>query len=146
MPELVDYDVSSLYIDPTGLSDSSKKLLAHAKEVADTITSINNTLSGLALGWAGKTQEEADKMNNQWTATMRGLFGTEDAPESGVLNVMALGVVSVAAGNAHTEVSLAEMFQKFLQGVDSPGNGDGTPGSAPEDMTNIDTTAITADW
>ncbi|MFK4222301.1 hypothetical protein [Streptomyces sp. NPDC019890] len=146
MPELADYDVSSLYIDPTGLSDSSQKLLAHAKEVADTIGAINSTLSGLALGWAGKTQEEVDRMNNQWTSTMRGLFGTEDAPESGVLNVMAAGVMAVAAGNAQTEVALAEMFQKFLQDVDSPGDGGATPGSAPQDMMNFDVTAVSADW
>jgi hypothetical protein len=103
-------------------------------------------LSGLALGWAGKTQEEVDKMNNRWTSTMRGLFGTEDSPQSGVLNVMAAGVMAVAAGNAQTEVALADMFRKFLEGVDSPGDGGGTPGSAPEDLTNLDNTAITADW
>lgn len=146
MPELADYDVSSLYIDPTGLSDSSQKLLAHAKEVADTIGAINSTLSGLALGWAGRTQEEVDRMNNQWTSTMRGLFGTEDAPESGVLNVMAAGVMAVAAGNAQTEVALAEMFRQFLQGVDSPGDGGATPGSAPQDMTDYNLTAVSADW
>ncbi|MDH2393567.1 hypothetical protein QCN29_33355 [Streptomyces sp. HNM0663] len=146
MPELADYDVSSLYIDPTGLSDSSQRLLAHAKEVADAIGAINTTLSGLALGWAGRTQLEVDTMNNQWTSTMHGLFGTEDSPESGVLNVMAAGVMAVAAGNAQSEVALTEMFQKFLLGVDSPGDGGGTPGSAPEDMMDFDTTAISADW
>ncbi|MFI5798080.1 WXG100 family type VII secretion target [Streptomyces sp. NPDC051677] len=144
MPDLADYDLSSLYIDPTGLSDSAKNLLAHAKEVADGITAINNTLKGLALGWAGRTQEEVDKMNNQWTSTMRGLFGTEDAPESGVLNVMAAGVMAVAAGNAQTEVALAEMFQNFLKGLSSSG-GD-LPGSSPQDQTNPDQTAVSTDW
>jgi hypothetical protein len=144
MPELVDYDTSSLYIDPTGLSGSAKKLVAHAKEVADSITAINHTLSGLALGWAGKTQEEVDKMNNQWTSTMRGLFGTEGSPENGVLNVMAAGVMAVAVGNAHAEVALAEMFQKFLHGIGSSDGG--LPGSTPHDLTNLDDTAITADW
>ncbi|MEU5095086.1 hypothetical protein [Streptomyces sp. NPDC020996] len=119
MPGLADHDLSSLSIDPTGLSDSARKLLTHAKEVADTITAINNTPAGLALGWAGRTQEEMDRMNNQWTSTMRGLFGTKNA----------------------------EMFQKFLPGLNSSGGS--TPDSLPRDRTNVclvDLTAITADW
>ena len=145
MPQYVDYDATSLYIDPIGLAESAKRLMDHAKEVADTITAINHTLSGLALSWAGKTQEEAEKMNSHWTATMRGLFGTEDAPQSGVLNVMAAGTSAVAMANGHTELVIADMFVKFLGGIQKPGDGK-TSDSPPKDQTNLDDTAITADW
>ncbi|WP_329366229.1 hypothetical protein [Streptomyces sp. NBC_01483] len=145
MPQYVDYDGASLYIDPIGLSQSAKRLIAHAKEVAETITAINHTLSALALSWAGKTQEEAEKMNGAWTATMRGLFGTEDVPQSGVLNVMAAGTEAVAMVNGQTELAIADMFVKFLGEIQKPSSG--TPSDKPpEDHTTIDNSAIIAHW
>ncbi|QIQ03514.1 hypothetical protein [Streptomyces liangshanensis] len=140
-----NYDASSLYIDPQSIVTSARLLTTYAQDVADAITRINTTLGDLALGWAGETQQEVDLMNQRWTTVMRGLFGTEDSPESGVLNVMAAGAEAVAAGNAQTEVALRDMFKQFGSAIDAP-QGSGTPGSAPADRTDLDYTAITADW
>lgn len=144
--ETADYDSVSLYIDPTGLGGSADRLRSLAQEVADSITSIQHTLEGLALGWAGKTQEEAQAMNQRWTAVMRELFGSEGDAGSGVLNVVASGTAAVAMGSAHIEVEIADMFRRFSESLAAPGDGSGTPTSPPSDRTDTTITAITADW
>jgi len=142
-----DYDSASITVDTQQLAVSATNLKNLSQNVADSITQIQNTLSNLALSWAGTTQAEADALTTQWNLVMTGLFGSEDGTVLGVLNVLASGTQAVAAGFAQTEVSLQKMFVQFSTGMNTPSpDGDTTPTSSPAPVTDTSTTAVTETW
>jgi len=148
MAQKADYDTSSIYVEPDELRSIADRLDSAASDVADAVGRINDQTSGLALGWSGKTQQEAEDFSNQWTRVMKGLFGTEEHPEDGVLNVLVGGLRGAGAGYAKTEHALADMFREFKKHLNSGDGGSGgkAPEKAPDDILDTNQTAITEDW
>ncbi|MFI8527551.1 WXG100 family type VII secretion target [Promicromonospora sukumoe] len=143
----VDYDaVESFSVDPNGLVASARKIKDHTETIIDSLLSIENTLDQLSLGWAGRTADEARDFGRRWQAISWDLFGTEEAPERGVLAVIASGVGTVGDLFAKTEHSLVEFFDTFGQGLVG-GGAEGESSFGPrDDITDIRTTAVTQDW
>ncbi|TKA02073.1 WXG100 family type VII secretion target [Actinacidiphila oryziradicis] len=141
---MADYDSASLSVDPQTINTFVNALKAQAQDVADTLISINGTLSGLALGWAGDTADEVQVFNDSWTNTMTSMFGTQDDPSKGVLNVIIGGLQEVAVGYSWTELQLAGMWQQFYTQLSSAASGSAaTPTSTPPNVGNTNYTAVT---
>jgi uncharacterized protein YukE len=136
-----DYDrAGDSYISPSGLNKTAKELGDLAQNVADSINRIKGTLDQLALGWAGKTQQEANDFTNRWSEVMRDLFGTDGDPNRGVLNCIS-NQVATAAGNYNlAEGGLVDAWSKFTA------DGSSTPPAVPPDEMDTNKTFITADY
>lgn len=152
MANTPDYDTASISVFPNTLVRLATGLNTDATDVADTLGRINKQTSDLALGWAGRTEQEAKDFSDRWMRVMGELFGTEKKPDDGVLNAIVDGLGEVADGFAKTEYALLDVFQKFQDSVGMP-NDQGTSGSAaptpnlpPPDVTDPAASAITEVW
>lgn len=108
-----DYDGLVLAAEPDGLKSKADKLTEHAKNIAGHLEDINKMLGSLELGWAGQSSQEAQEVTSEWTRVLGELFGTDDEPEKGVLNALAVSVHNTAANFAQAEQHIKEVFQKF---------------------------------
>jgi uncharacterized protein YukE len=142
-----DYDAANLYVDPDGLKTKADALLAQAENTAQSLENINNTLSALQLGWAGKTADEARDFGNRWEAVMKELFGSKDHPEKGVLNAIVDGLLVTRGNFSQTEDALVQLFKQFGSDLTSndtpPPSG---PPPTPDNITDLNLTAITETW
>ena len=146
MPQInADYDAANLYIDPDGLKGRADALLALGKDVVDSLVNIENTLSSLQLGWAGQTAEEAKDFGDRWETVMKELFGSNDHPETGVLNGVVDGLLITRADFSLAENALVQFFQKFGETLAGGGQST-TPTSPPPSITDLNLTAITETW
>ncbi len=104
------YDTATLNVSPGQLYYSSEMLTGAATDVVDALNSINATLNGLQLGWAGTTAAEAKDFADEWTAAMVALFGNGKDTDQGTLNQM-ITLVATAAGNfGGAEQAITQMF------------------------------------
>jgi uncharacterized protein YukE len=141
------YDNTILYVDPDGLKRQADSLLSLVQSVNGSLSTIQGVLEGLQFNWAGQTAAEVADFNGWWSSVMRQLFGTEDDPEAGVLQVIASGLMGVAGNFAEVEQELAKNFRAFGAGLESGGDGTAeTPTTAPEDVDDLTYTAITEVW
>lgn len=161
-----DYNAAKLYVDPDGLKTKADALLAQAENIADSLANINNILSALQLGWAGKTADEARDFGNRWEAVMKELFGSKDNPKKGVMNAIVDGLLATRGNFSKTEDALVQLFKQFGRDLDldlPSGNsaadaldqigkalknlgGNKTPTSPPPSINDTDLTAITETW
>jgi hypothetical protein len=134
-----DYDhAGETWVSPSGLHATAQQLSDLAKDVADSVGRISDTLKSLALNdWQGATQQEADEFNNRWVAVMAELFGSKDRPEDGVLNAMADGIVTAVNNYNKAESGLISAWSNFANGEKTHGN---------PDVMDTNLTAITADY
>lgn len=140
-----DYDAVKLYVDPDGLKGRADALTRLAEDVVNCLNNIENTLSGLQLGWAGRTADEAKDFGNRWETVMKELFGTHDHPETGVLNAIVDGLLTTRGDYATAEDALTQFFKKFGEGLASGGDT-ATPTSPPPSINDLNLTAITETW
>jgi len=117
-----DYDITTLIaVDGSALQAAASALMTQAVTVGNGLAAINTAISGLQLGWAGATEQEAMDFVGRWNAVATALFGTGAANDDGVfnsadglLNVLASGLQGVldAFNQAETEVlkNFSSMF------------------------------------
>ncbi|WP_431949791.1 hypothetical protein [Actinacidiphila sp. bgisy167] len=150
MADSADYDASTIKIDPAPLGEEGRSLVSLAKEMADSISRINNTVASLKLGWVSPSADEAQDFANRWTNVMTNMFGEKDGAP-GALPALAGGVMGTAVGFSHVEHTLWQAFNDFQLGMASGGGGggDGMDGSNdanfPRDHTGPDY-PITTDY
>lgn len=153
MPHInADYDAANLYVDPDGLKVKADALEGLAENVVDSLSNIEHALAALQLGWAGKTADEAKDFGNRWETVMKELFGSKDHPDTGVLNAIVDGLLITRDDFAEVEITLAEFFQKFAEGLGKPDTtplpslGTGGDNASPMSITDTNNTAITETW
>ncbi|GAA4620328.1 hypothetical protein GCM10023196_003880 [Actinoallomurus vinaceus] len=146
----VDYDsVTTFYVNPHNnvpgdLVSHTNNIVASNQNIVDALSTINKTLSDLNLGWAGKTSQEAKDFGDRWNAVMKELFGTEDEPSIGALNLIATGLYTAAGTFAQAEHALMDFFGNFVNALwSSTGGGSG---GAPQSITDATMTAVTETW
>jgi hypothetical protein len=140
---LADYDsVQVFLVSPNDILAHARNIEADSKSIATSLGTIADTLGELNLGWAGKTAEEAKDFGNRWTAVGKELFGTDDHPENGALNIVVDGVYIVASLFAGSEQALKDFFTNMTTALAEPGGGD----SGHTSITDVTTTAITETW
>lgn len=129
-----DYDTTTLIaVNGAALSAAAQALKTQCTTVANGIAAINTALSGLKLGWAGATEQEATDFINRWNAVAVSLFGTEAAAHDnrltgadGVLNVMAGGLMAVLDAFNEAESEVLKNFTSMFTSL-TPSTSDDTP-------------------
>jgi hypothetical protein len=110
---MADYDSASLYVDTQTILECYNSLKSQTQDMIDDLTSVQNQLNALALTWAGQTAEDVQQINDGWTSAMKSLFGTEDDPKSGCLNVILAGLFAIAGGYSVVEDQLQQTWKQF---------------------------------
>lgn len=109
----VNYDSTSLRIDPERVNDAAIVIEASVERISDFIEDINEALSDLTLSWAGASASKAQAYNDEWTRAIQKLFGTKSDPNSGALSVLVNGVSNAAQNYSQTEQNIASTFTAF---------------------------------
>src|SRR3954447_8452951 len=139
---LADYDnVLTFIVSPNDIVAQAKKIESDSQAIVDSLNVIVHTLQSLNLGWAGKTAQEAKDFGDRWTAVAEELFGTDDHPENGALNIVLAGVGIVASLFAGAEQGLKDFFVNMTMALAAPGDS-----GPPTSITDVTTTAVTETW
>jgi hypothetical protein len=139
---LADYDnVQTFIVSPNDIVAQAKKIESDSQAIVDSLNVIVHTLQSLTLGWAGKTAQEAKDFGDRWTAVAEELFGTDDHPENGALNIVLAGVGIVASLFAGAEQGLKDFFVNMTMALAAPGDS-----GPPTSITDVTTTAVTETW
>jgi hypothetical protein len=105
-----NYDAVTLAVEPGPLMMGALMVQDAVQDVGNALTAIDNTLNGLQLGWDGTTAAEAQDFNTQWQAAMRGLFGTDQDPKSGVMNQVIIALMTAVGDSSNAENSIVQMM------------------------------------
>jgi uncharacterized protein YukE len=140
---MADYDSASLYIDTQTVLDCYNSLKSQTQDMVDDLTSINNQLSALALTWAGQTAQDVQQINDSWTNSMKSLFGTQDDPQSGCLNVILAGLFAIGGGYSVVEDQLQQTWKQFYdQLVAASSSTSSDTSTHPQTPLGVPTTAV----
>jgi hypothetical protein len=124
----ISVDPNSLY--QYAISDIPK----HIQAIADSINRIDqvwNHLNDAKVGWVGRSASEAQAFNSKWARAIRGLFGTDADPNSGVLPKIALAVATASMNYAMAEDTIITNLQQYIDGLNTPPGGPDTVNSPP---------------
>jgi hypothetical protein len=83
-------------------------------------------------------------VNDNWTSVMTDLFGTQDNPQLGVVNVILGGLQQVCVGYSHTELQLVGVWQRFYDQLSkaAASTSTGVPTSAPPNVIDPASSAV----
>jgi hypothetical protein len=139
---LADYDsVQTFIVSPNDIVARAANIESDSQSIVDSLTAIVHALESLNLGWAGKTAQEAKDFGNRWTAVAKELFGTDDHPEDGALNIVVEGVYIVASLFAGAEQALKDFFTAMTAAL-----ADKSDPVPPKSIFDETTTAVTEIW
>jgi hypothetical protein len=122
MPLPANWNSSTVTVDPWVLHSASVNSSAAVKGIGDVMTAVTNRLNELRLSWTGDSQAQAEKFNSDWNAIVKQLFGTQEHPEQGLLNLFCSGLATAAVGYSRGERAVSDSFAKFqglMEGMDS---------------------------
>jgi hypothetical protein len=122
------YDSPAIIIsvDPGQLTELAKSVAAVGLNIADNVTAINDTLSGLFLSWESGSATEAAELTQQWTNVMNEVFGTTADPSSGTLSRLMTAVETAADNYSYCEGAIEDQFNQAADEL-----AGSSPGSAP---------------
>ncbi|MGW1045347.1 WXG100 family type VII secretion target [Streptomyces sp. NPDC002547] len=127
MPESVDYDVSSIRIDPQALGEAGRNLISLANEMGSSIKRIYDTIADLKLAWVAESADEAQAFSERWSRVMVNMFGEEDGA-TGALPALAGGILATAIGFSQADELLEQAFISLSNELAVPsGDGSQTP-------------------
>ncbi len=110
-------DVDNISMEPGPLQFIADVITSGAEDIASALDTINETLSSLQLGWAGKTASEAQDFASQWIKAMTALFGSSKDPKSGLLNQVAIGLLTAIGNDSGSEESITSMFSQLVNAI-----------------------------
>jgi hypothetical protein len=101
---------------------------AYVPSIVDSLKKINDMWSGLKIGWAGKTAEEAKDLADKWSHVMVQLFGPFDAhtpiaKDEAILPRIVKIAKAASENYGKSEDIVAGMFEKALNAMGVPGYG-----------------------
>jgi uncharacterized protein YukE len=155
-----NYDtVQTFDVRPAAMMENVNKVKQYNADINGDLKHIQDIFTGLALGWAGKTKQEASGVMDKWNSVMVELFGTgggkgEDVTDMtpsqlGVLNFILIGMNGAAEIYATAEVGIEKFYKDFREALASsaaPAQGPTTVDANPEDVTNTHDTAVGESW
>lgn len=115
-PIPANYDSSSISVDPGGLNTCAETISAQVDDISSYLKTINDTLSGLALSWAGSAADQASAYNEKWDNAVQAIFGTKSDPKSGALNILMSGLSKAAQNYSAIELAIAKTFNQYAGG------------------------------
>jgi len=132
------YDDVTITVTPKDLSDAATTVAGCVGNIVDSLNAIDDTISGLKLGWAGATATEATDFYNQWKAAMGQMFGTKDQPAQGVLNMIVFALKAAANNYNAADTAVVSMFSGFGQHLTPAGEGGDSTAPIPAGDTIAD--------
>ena len=148
-PPLANYDDSSIEVAPAMIQLAAAVIGQNIQNIADALTQINNTLSDLALSWTGSSSALAAQYNDSWQSATTKVFGTQQDPGTGALNMLNNAVEQAVQVYTQTEENITSMFWKYADALaDSGGIGGVNPvdqpysGPVDPEMNGFHTTAV----
>lgn len=113
------YDEVKIHVDTGGLAYAADQIRTAAETIADNLSTINKTLSGLALNWSGDSASQAQQFNDDWNRAVQMLFGVVDSQgnvllDDGAISVLTEGLDKAVSNYRSGEQAVAAMFNAFL--------------------------------
>jgi uncharacterized protein YukE len=138
-----NWNASTVDVDPMVLHDSAATMTTAAQGILNDLTDIITALNSLKVSWVGDSADAATAATDRWNNTMTLLYGTEDDPSTGILNILTGGLASDAVNYSQCEQQVYDMFNTFestlvaaTKGGDGSDNGDGKDDPPPTDITD----------
>lgn len=128
---LENYDDASIVIrvDPVNMAQIARgEIIGRGETIAGCIDTIHRVWDGLSVGWVGETADQARQFSADWSGAIQQLFGTRDAPDSGVLTHIVRGVVIAAVNYDQAELAVTDMFSQLSAALGTNGGGEGGGG------------------
>jgi len=134
LPPYYDYpEHLVIRVDPLTMSFYADVALPAVDErIAESIGRIVKIWDGLKLGWVGTTADEVEAFNHEWSAAITKLFGSEVAPQTGVLSHIGVAAARASRNYAEAEDVITKMFEGMSDALTEPdpravhdGNGGG---------------------
>jgi len=101
--------------------------------INSAMNDIINSLNSLKLTWTGDSASTATDYQQRWDAALTLLYGTQDDPATGALNVLAGGVAQAASNYSQNEAGVTAMFDTFEANLLKPSSTD--VGNQIDDVT-----------
>lgn len=137
-----DYTYLTIAAGSQDIKTASQQVATLVQGIINDLQDIMDTLSHLSLSWVGKSQQEADKFNQEWQAAIATLFGTKKNPQQGVLTKVVMALSTAAANYATVEFSAEDSCAQFVAAmILQPGNA--TP-PTPQSIENSSSQTVTA--
>jgi hypothetical protein len=109
----------TIKVDPAALwRYATVDIKAHAEVIADAISRIADIWSGLQVGWAGESADEAQGFSSRLAGAFTRLYGSAGAPESGAIAMLQKAVGKAGFNYAAAEDQNWRMFAEFSYGMD----------------------------
>src|ERR1700722_1979638 len=94
-------------------------------DIAGSVSVISQAMSELRLSWVGQSSVEATSFTDSWNLVMEQLFGTEVAPQMGLMNKFLGAVLAAGQNYATCEGTLALNYNQLADALTAP------PSTAP---------------
>jgi uncharacterized protein YukE len=122
------YDAVKISVDTSGLAYALDLIHTAAESIAANLSTINKTLSGLALNWAGDSASQAQHYNDKWNAVVQMLFGVVDSQgnvllDDGAISVLTEGLTRAVGNYRANEQAVGALFSGFLSTNTKPSSG-----------------------
>jgi uncharacterized protein YukE len=114
-----NWDSSTVSVDMNVMGSVAQAVLTSATNINNYLTDINNSLSGLPISWTGDSASLADDFNKRWSDAATALFGTQNDPSTGILNIITSGLAQAVKNYSGNEGAVAAMFNQFGSGGSS---------------------------
>ncbi|MBM7489495.1 hypothetical protein JOD64_000717 [Micromonospora luteifusca] len=129
-----------LGVAPVEIFDLGKKVNDLSTAIANNFLAIHAQWEDLALGWAGKSQQESQDFSDKYKVALDDFFGEEGADtdankKQGVINRVAGGVQGAGDAYAQAEVNLFYAFKWFADSLEFP---DKELDTSVRDHANVD--------
>ncbi|AEW94672.1 MULTISPECIES: WXG100 family type VII secretion target [Streptomycetaceae] len=112
-----------IQVDATLLRSFGKEVETYLKDIGDDVTTIFTTLKELKLGWAGRTQQEAEDFFDRLDACLTALYGKsgdEASEKSSLLTRVAGGLQIAGANYLSAEDDIVKLFSTSGLGTSDP--------------------------
>jgi uncharacterized protein YukE len=108
-----NWNSSTIDVDPWVLHASAANMITAAQAILDDLGVIITALNNLKISWVGDSSDAATAATDRWNATMAQLFGTQQDPSSGILNILTGGLAYDAVNYSQCEKQVRDMFAQF---------------------------------
>lgn len=137
-----NWNSSSVRVDPLVLNGSAANLKSAIQNIQDDLSAIITALNDLKISWTGDSATVAAAAAKRWTDVTTELYGTQEHPEQGILNVLSGGIASDAVNYSKCESAVYDMFNLFENSLETA-PGTGAPAPAPQNSIIDDSDGVT---
>ncbi len=118
-----NYDQVSMTVDMGTIYNATNTVIAMCDLISDYLNLIMNELTDLTLSWTGTSAQAATDAYNMWNNVTFILFGTQNDPGAGCLNILSGGLYAVVNDYAYNEITVGNMWTQFWDNINGDPSG-----------------------